>query len=400
MTDNELKYRLEEKLQEIAVILCRSLNKFDCNGVLAGNAGLALFMYYYSKYTNNSKYAEIGREVLSDAVDIINKGYFNHTFCSGISGLAWTCEHLAKHEFIDYNEITFLDNLTSFLQSKMEFDFSNGNYDFLHGGLGVGYYFICKNNSHEAIISLLKCLENTADKMPDGSLKWKSMLNAETKQYGYNICLSHGMSSIVVCMTKLIEQYPDFKNKAEYILSGAIKYIFQQRLPAPNKSCFPSYSLENNTDIKSSRLGWCYGDLGIAQALLQASDVLNNQELKDITLKILIHNCSRKDLRENAIYDAGICHGATGIAHIFHRLFFYTQNDIFIKGMEYWLQKTLDMTQFKGGLAGFKKWKGNKDAGGWENSYILLDGIIGIGFCLMSYLKPNLMNWDKCILLN
>jgi lantibiotic modifying enzyme len=400
MTDSDLKYKLEQKLQDIAIILCDSKDKFDCNGVLAGNAGLALFMYYYSRYTNSTKYAEIGREVLFDAVDIINKRYFNHTFCSGISGLAWTCEHLAKHEFIDYDEIIFLDNLTSFLQSKMEFDLNNGNYDFLHGGLGTSYYFICRNNSHEAIISLLKCLENTADKMPDGSLKWKSILNAETKQYGYNICLSHGMSSIVACMTKLIEQYPDFKNKTEYILSGAVKYILQQQFLLPDISCFPSYSLESETEPKLSRLGWCYGDLGIAQSLLQASNVLSDQELKNAALKVLTYNCNRKELKINAVFDTGICHGSVGIAHIFYRLFVNTENDVFHKVAEYWFQKTLDIAEFKDGLAGFKTWRKNKVDGGWENSYILLDGIIGVGLCIMSYLKPHFMNWDECILLN
>jgi lantibiotic modifying enzyme len=400
MTDSELKYKLGEKLQKIAEILCCSLNKFDCNGILAGNSGLILFMYYYSRYTNNLKYAKIGRQSLYKAIDIINKQDFTYTYCSGMSGLAWTCEHLAKYEFIDYNDIYFFKNIASYLLLKMQVDFNKGNYDFLHGGLGIGYYFINRKNSHTAITSLLKSLEDTAEKMPDCSLKWKSILNSETKQYGYNICLSHGMSSIVACITKLIVQYPDFTNKAKYILSGVVKYILKQQFSAPNISYFPSFSLEDKTDAIYSRLGWCYGDLGIAQALLQASNVLNNHELKNIALKILIHNCSRKELRKNAVIDAGICHGTVGIAYIFHRLFVNTKNDVFYETARYWFQKTLDIAQFENGLAGYKKWKGSKNNGDWENSYVLLDGIVGIGLCIMSYLKPHLMNWDECILLN
>lgn len=49
------------------------------------------------------------------------------------------------------------------------------------------------------------------------------------------------------------------------------------------------------------------------------------------------------------------------------------------------------------GLAGYKKWI---KEGVFINDYSLLDGIVGIGLCIMSKLNPQLMNWDECILLS
>ena len=66
-------------------------------------------------------------------------------------------------------------------------------------------------------------------------------------------------------------------------------------------SCFPSFSIESEENPLPSRLGWCYGDLGIAQALLQAARALENEEYENIALKILIHSCNRKKINDSMI---------------------------------------------------------------------------------------------------
>jgi lantibiotic modifying enzyme len=398
MTSDELKCKTEEKLQEIADILYYSLDKFENNGVLIGNAGLALFMYYYSRYTNDSKYADMGKQALEEAVNMINNGYLHHTFCSGISGLAWTCEHLVKHEFIESEEISFLKDVVPYLLSKMNTDFNNGNYDFLHGGLGIGYYFINsisidKTLSNKGNKILFSHLKNSSIKSKD-DCKWASILN-DTKQKGYNLSLSHGMSSIAICLAKLFARYHHIYELKNY-LQGTVNYIIRQQFSEPDMSYFPTLSLENNTS-KYSRLGWCYGDLGIAQALLISAKMLNNTQLADFAIKVFLHSSNRRDLKVNFVIDAGLCHGSAGIAHIFNRLYQTTKNAVFEESSKYWMQQTLALYQ-QGGLAGFKKWNGTNK--GWENSYDLLDGIIGIGLSMISHLNSNLMEWDECLLLN
>jgi hypothetical protein len=158
-----------------------------------GVSGKVLFMFYYSRYTNNPKYADIGEQTLVRALEIINNNYIYHTYCGGISGFAWTCEHLARHGFVESKDIRFLGNLKPYLLSSMEYDFAKENYDFLHGGLGVGFYFMANKNNHKEISRLLECLEQTAEKMPDGCWKWKSMLDLKSQRIGYNNYRLHSM---------------------------------------------------------------------------------------------------------------------------------------------------------------------------------------------------------------
>ena len=108
-------------------------------------------------------------------------------------------------------------------------------------------------------------------------------------------------------------------------------------------------------------------------------------------------NATRKDLKKNAVFDAGVCHGASGIAHLFLRLYLETNNMLFFETAEYWYDKTLDFAKYNSGPAKYKRWIEREIL---VDDFSLLEGIIGIGLCIMSKLKPQLIDWDECILLS
>jgi len=54
MEGKELIDKMKRKLEEIAEILNDSTDKFDCPSILAGISGLALFMYYYARFTGEN----------------------------------------------------------------------------------------------------------------------------------------------------------------------------------------------------------------------------------------------------------------------------------------------------------------------------------------------------------
>ncbi|MDR0574428.1 MAG: hypothetical protein LBG96_10445 [Tannerella sp.] len=106
--DTQLKCGLQVKLEEIAGILSKSINRYNTPGVLSGISGLALFMFYYSRFTGIAKYAYYGIFALKKAIDMIDAGYSYHTYCIGITGLAWVCEHLVRHKFLEQSDISFV----------------------------------------------------------------------------------------------------------------------------------------------------------------------------------------------------------------------------------------------------------------------------------------------------
>lgn len=128
--------------------------------------------------------------------------------------------------------------------------------------------------------------------------------------------------------------------------------------------------------------------------------VIHNEEWKNRALEVLLYAAEkRRNLEENSVRDAGLCHGTAGIAHIFYRTWWNTGVLEFKQAADYWFDKTLEMAKFPNGIAGYKTWKG-LEYGGWQNDYCLLDGVAGIGLALMSYYTETEPSWDECLLLS
>ena len=165
-------------------------------------------------------------------------------------------------------------------------------------------------------------------------------------------------------------------------------------------SYFPVWINEkNNTPSESSRLAWCYGDLGISMALYQVSKVTDNKILEKLAIEVLLNASNRRNLVSEQVIDAGLCHGTAGIAHIFNRMYRNTGIEKFKETSDFWIEETLKMAKFDDGLAGYKAWHTEK-YGGWVNEYGLLEGIAGIGLALISAVSDIEPKWDECLLLS
>jgi lantibiotic modifying enzyme len=182
------------------------------------------------------------------------------------------------------------------------------------------------------------------------------------------------------------------------MLSGAMNYVLSlQQDFSQFGSYFPSYLLKDTSKYFSkSRLAWCYGDLGIGMALWQAGKAIDKAEWKKKGFEILLQSTKRKNYTENFVVDAGICHGSSGIAMIFHRMYLETHDDEFKEATLYWLNQTLNFSSFTDGLAGYKSY----ELSGWKCDYSLLMGISGIGLVFTSCISKDMQTWDEMFLLS
>ena len=148
-------------------------------------------------------------------------------------------------------------------------------------------------------------------------------------------------------------------------------------------------------------MGWCYGDLGIAAALYQAGNALQENMWIEKAIEVLLYAAiHRKNLVDNYVQDAGLCHGAAAIGHIFYRMWWNTKLPEFKDAATYWFQETLKMATFEDGFAGFKTLEMPNGKQEWLNKYGLLDGIAGIGLALLTYYYEMEPEWDECLLLS
>ncbi|GAA4275171.1 lanthionine synthetase C family protein [Aquimarina gracilis] len=399
---------LLQKLEEISSALQQEYQNTNEMGVLSGRAGIALFQFYYSKFLQDEKPADVGVEILSSIIEAINNGYNFHTYCSGIAGAGWVIDLLQEEDLIDLDCDELLSTLDGFLvQSIKHMQDDQNFFDFLHGVLGVGYYFLkrytnTKSNElrrqyEEIINDIIVLLQDRSD-IEDDTAKWESYLIREEDLKGYNLSLAHGNTSIINFLSRLAA-HDAFKDKVEMLLHQSVRYILGFKNEDRYKTySFPSWVTTNNDPSDSSRLAWCYGDLGIAMTLWRAGKQLDTTEYKDVALQVLRHAAKRKDLEEAGVKDAGLCHGALGIMHIYTYMYKESSEPLFKETAEYWMDQALNMSVHATGHAGYLKWQGG-DNPGWVQEINLLEGTAGIGLSILSYLAPFETKWDQCLLI-
>lgn len=372
----------------------------DSVGLFGGLSGLALFYFYYGRYRKNEAASEKAVQILDRIFDLISEGDIISTFSNGIAGLSWLIAHLKKEKFIETDDDdNGLKQLDPYLYSCMKEFMLHGNYDFLHGAGGIVFYFLTQDEAiyTDYIIEFTDLLDKKAIRK-NGSIKWLSTLILDSGLKGYNLGLAHGIPSMMKLLS-LIYKSKIQNNKITELLKGTIKFLFDHQL---DRGVFDSYFpnwIAKDEKVTSSRLAWCYGDLGIGLSLISVAEVLNDKNIENFVLKVLTDTTNRKDMKQNHVNDACICHGTAGNAQIYSSIYRITKNKIFKKSKEYWLEQTVQMAKFEDGYGGFKYLSNTKNET-WKNSYNLLNGSAGIGLAIISNLYENVPSWDECLLLS
>ncbi len=364
-------------------------------GLLGGDSGQIILDYYYDKPQDEllNDFKKLFAQYTSTSIGL--------SFCNGISGTNWLINFFIKKRILDINPDLFLSETDELIYKWMIAQLLNMNIDFLHGSLGAGVYFLSRlhNPKHKKYINdLVDGLESLAI-IRDNVVKFKSVIKFGNERTNvYNLSLSHGISSMIYLLSKVYKEGIN-KKKVYFLLEGCINFLIECMFSSSirHNSIFPSWKSDESESI-SSRLAWCYGDLGIGVALYQAGVNSNRKDWERLALEILYECSTRKDLRENGVIDACLCHGTAGIGQCFYRMFLNTKDMIFYNTAHYWFEKTKQMGADNSIRGGLYTWKGRDF--GWVKNYSLLEGLTGVGLALYCWEKQIDPIWDQCLLLS
>ncbi len=401
-----MKAKLEKQIKHLAKLVQEQYHELDDIGVLGGQAGAAMFQFYCAQYFDDDSYSQTGVEIISNCIDKINNGYSLPSYCNGIAGFGWTLQHMADNDFVELNLDELLAPFDDYLFNQMEFEFNKNYFDLLHGALGYGFYFLKRYASPNAsqknkkkysnfLTELVNSMERIA--LKDGeNLKWKSPLSNRKRSKGFNLSLSHGMSSIIYLSFKMFNNDIQ-KAKTSNLVYKAINYISKyQSIDNTGNSLFPNWIEPGIPNEYQSRVAWCYGDIGIGKAFEWAGYVLKNNDLEVKAKDILLHTSTRRNIGNTLVKDAGFCHGSFGNAHIFNQLGNSYEEKKFEKAAQFWLKdglsrKTIDNNQ------PYKHLSGTPPI--WDFHLSLLEGISGIGLVMIDFLSEKENTWDECLML-
>ena len=176
------------------------------------------------------------------------------------------------------------------------------------------------------------------------------------------------------------------------MLEGAVAWLLAQN--GDTDSAFP-YCVGPRIKPVPSRLAWCYGDLGIAIALLGAARGASQPEWEREALRAARRAAARPFAR-SGVADGGLCHGAAGAGHLFNRLYQATGEPWLRAAAQVWFRRTLKMRRTGRGIAGYSAFR----QGAFLTDPGILEGAAGVALALAAAVTPLAPDWDRLLLLS
>lgn len=357
-------------------------------GLLGGDLGSILYLYEYSRL--EPSYQTLSDNLLDKMLSGLRHDSYISTYCNGISGLVVGLYSLRDMGFVD-DCTPLLKSIDQYISRSLDTMLETNNHDFLHGFIGLGFYWLLRFDSkyEEAVESLKKILMHllATSEACDGVIKWPRKESKWVKRY--NISLSHGYSSTIILLCRMLNIAALDSCcglSIRELISGAVNYILSNRLDEEKYGCwFASSSLECEQPYRS-RLAWCYGDLGIALALHEASLALTRPELSVLSKTILEQSGEqRRDLVQNHIFDACVCHGSAGVGIIFREMSRVFSSKKMSDAADYWREVVLRQAIQKD--AGYTYLFYETADRGYTQSTSMLNGLSGVALYLLNEYK-------------
>jgi lantibiotic biosynthesis protein len=327
----------------------------------------------------------------------------------GLAGFGWMVQHVSTllSEGDKDIEDPLLELDTHILKAMESENACRNMYDLISGFVGIGVYWIERLPNSSAITGIeqvLGALEKGATKTK-GGITWftppelipSTQIDRAPNGY-YNLGVAHGLPGVIGLLAQVarLRLSLSITQRALTLLEGAVDWLMINQRQSLSGSRYSSWLAPGKT-CETSRLAWCYGDLGIAGVLHCAEEGTNNCGWIDHTRQLLDGCLVRNS--DNSLFDSALCHGALGIAHIYNRIFQSTKQDKFRQGTISWVRAGLALRKQGTGIGGYSAWRPDLSPPHQADAS-LLSGSIGVALVLLSLVAPIEPCWDRILLLS
>jgi lantibiotic modifying enzyme len=379
-----------------------------------GDAGEALFFAYLARAFPGDAHEVAAAHRLERAITTLAARPAGPTLCEGYAGVAWAATHLQGLLDLEASSADPNAEVDLALEEVLAPGSSPLPCELLYGLAGLGVYFV----EREPRVSATAGLERVVDRLeasfvqaPRG-LAWPPAPWGNARgagpggEPGFDPGLSHGVPGAVALLAHALA-LGVAPRRTERLLDGAVTWILSQRNLEPGAVAFPAFVTPTRRPLGETPTAWCYGDPGIAVALFAAARAARRSDWERAALDVALL-AARRPVAEAGVVDAGLCHGASGVALIFQRLFQSTGRPELREAALRWFEHALELRRPGRGLAGFQSWLPVEPADGagrddarfaWSDDASFLTGVAGIGLALLAAATHVEPAWDLVLLL-
>ena len=404
---------LWRQIENIAKQIQEEKNRITEPGLLEGRAGIVLLFTYLSKLFpvredsfGEKNYSDITAGMLDELSDSLSNDELDHNMSAGVAGIAFAFQHLRNIGVLDRSDDLNLPEMDEFISLGIDHDLITGNWDPLHGMVGLGIYFLERNKEtgeKKFLEKIVDCLSQMRTDL-DGYKVWITPGYGKYSNNNYNFGMAHGMPGILSFLAQ-VHARGIKQQETEQMISSCLPFLLQYEYAEDEEYCFPT-SIEitpaKEDQKPGSRLAWCYGDLCMANALVHCGKALQNHTWKTQGINIALKT-TKRNFESAGCMDAPFCHGTTGLVHQYDNFYRLTGNEVFKYAAENWLRLTLEKYYRPGeGVGGYFSRSLNEETNLFEYMprYGLLEGSTGIALTYLSYLYNIKPDWDIVFLTN
>jgi class I lanthipeptide synthase len=372
-----------------------------------GQAGLALLYAWLARTRRMPQADVLARQCLDEAIEAVSTQAMNASLYGGFSGVAWAAELVDRldPDAEDRNEA--IDDALLRLLSRT--DHWRAPYDLVTGVTGLGVYALQRYPrpvASECLRRVVQLLHDRAEHDEHGLYWWTppAELHEEwRKQYPSgraDLGVAHGMAGSIALLGGIcgagIEQAT-----ARPLLEGAVRWLLAHSVPTEAGATFPLW-VAPGFEPYPARCAWCYGDPGIAAALLTAARGAGNARWEQ-TAMALACRAAERPASETGVVNAGFCHGTAGLAHLYNRMYQASGEPKLRRAALYWLERTLDFYRLA------KDNGGSWVQGSWDSAHQkpwtwtgieLVEGAAGVALVLLAAATSVEPIWDRTFLVS
>lgn len=397
---------LWKQIENIAKQIQEERVRITNPGLLDGRAGIVLLFAYLSKLFPEKNYSDITAGILDELSDSLSNDELDHNMSAGVAGIAFTFQHLRNTDVLDKSDDWNLSEMDEFISLGIDHDLKTGNWDPLHGIVGLGIYFLEHNKEtgeKKYLEKIVDCLSQMRTDF-NGYKIWITPGYGKYSNDNYNFGMAHGMPGILSFLA-LVHARGIKQQETEEMILSCLPFLLQYEYAEDEEYCFPNSVEVNPGDEEQkpgSRLAWCYGDLCMANTLIHWGNTLHLNRWKTKGINVALKT-TRRSFESAGCMDAPFCHGTTGLVHQYNNFYRLTGNEVFKYAAEKWLNLTLEKYYNPGeGVGGYSSRCRNEETNLFEYMprYGLLEGSTGIALTYLSYLYNIKPDWDIIFLTN
>ncbi len=381
------------------------VRRADDASLSGGLAGEGLFLCYLGQARGDAATEEVGTSRIDAAIDLLVSQPMGAGLYSGFSGIAWVVAHLAPPD--DEVEEDANDDIDELLLDHVQSSPWLGDYDLVSGLVGLGVYAL-ERWPRERARGLLEGLVARLDELAEpgeGGLTWHTapellpewQRKAAPEGY-YNLGLAHGVAG-VVGLLGAAAGLGALSPRGRELLEGAVGWLLERRQPAPADARWDSW-YRPGVDAQPARSAWCYGDPGVAAAVHLAGVGAGRDDWRRAAREALV-GVAERPVDRCGVRDAGLCHGAAGLAHVLNRAYQATGDATIGDAARAWFGRLFEMRFSQPGVAGFPSYYPTSSGEPrWIDDAGLLTGATGVGLALLAATSDQRPAWDRFMLLS